>query len=289
MSRIFTQNISDTECIGDSLSKINSNSGNLDTAVQSLSGGSIGGNISLYGANRSITNINNFALSFGTNNAERVRISNSGNVGIGTTVPNQRLTVTGNISATGNIFGTAQAIADNTVTETKITSNAVTPAKLSQPLTLRTGIDTSSGSFKDFTSIPSWVKRITIMFDRVSTTGTGGILVQLGTSSGIQTTNYNGANGVVANSNITATSNISNAFSCSGLVAASVVSGTCVLNLLDPINGTWIATMMLADSNLVRTYNTCGSKTLAGTLDRIRVSANVDSFDAGSVNIMYEG
>jgi hypothetical protein len=38
MARLFTQNILDTECIGDSLVTINNNSQNLDTAVQELSG-----------------------------------------------------------------------------------------------------------------------------------------------------------------------------------------------------------------------------------------------------------
>lgn len=37
MARAFTQNISDTECIGDSLIKINNNSESLDTRVQQLS------------------------------------------------------------------------------------------------------------------------------------------------------------------------------------------------------------------------------------------------------------
>jgi hypothetical protein len=44
-------------------------------------------------ANRSITNTGNFALSFGTNNAERMRISNDGNIGIGVTDAGAKLDV----------------------------------------------------------------------------------------------------------------------------------------------------------------------------------------------------
>jgi len=52
-------------------------------------------------ANRSITNTGNFALAFGTNNTERVRIDNAGNVGIGVS-PSEKLDVLGSQQLRGS-------------------------------------------------------------------------------------------------------------------------------------------------------------------------------------------
>jgi hypothetical protein len=60
------------------------------------------GNIHMSGAaDRTIFNRANNALSLGTNNTTRLRITNAGNVGIGTTSPNELLEVAGNIHLSG--------------------------------------------------------------------------------------------------------------------------------------------------------------------------------------------
>jgi hypothetical protein len=47
----------------------------------------------------------------------------------------------------------------------------------------------------------------------------------------------------------------------------------------------------MASSNAANVWSMAGSITLGGTLDRIRLTTvlGVDFFDAGTVNILYEG
>ena len=51
------------------------------------------------------------------------------------------------------------------------------------PLVSGTSQASTSGTSIDFTSIPSWVKRITVMFNGVSTNGTSNLQIQLGTGA----------------------------------------------------------------------------------------------------------
>ena len=46
-----------------------------------------------------------------------------------------------------------------------------------------TAVASTSGTSNDFTSIPSWVKRITVMFNGVSTNGTSPVQLQIGAGS----------------------------------------------------------------------------------------------------------
>lgn len=150
-------------------------------------------------------------------------------------------------------------------------------------ITSGTAVASTSGTSVDFTSIPSWVKRITVMFSAVSTNGTSVPIVQIGAGS-VETTGYTAA--IMDVSSISST--YTNGFPCTlSMAAADFFLGKITLNLLS--GNLWvaeIATMRGAPS----TYCGSGTKTTSGALDRVRITTanGTDTFDAGSINILYE-
>ena len=164
-------------------------------------------------------------------------------------------------------------------------SAAVTPTMLSQPLTRGTAQTTTSGTNIDFTGIPSWVKRVTVVFSGVSTNGTNNFQIQAGTSAGVVATGYLGAS--ADGPSLTATLFTTGIGIRTGS-AAAVVQGAVVFN--NVTGNTWTASGSLARSDGAAFISTAGSITLSGTLDRIRITTvgGTDTFDAGSINILYE-
>jgi hypothetical protein len=130
----------------------------------------------------------------------------------------------------------------------------------------------------DFTSIPSWVKRVTVMFDQVSLSGSSQVLIQLGDSGGIETTSYVGGTANVAESTGFQIFLNVNTRAASGLFVLTNLSG----NIWVGGGTTW---------NTSETNTSAGVKQLSGTLDRVRITTvnGTDTFDAGSINIAYEG
>lgn len=153
-------------------------------------------------------------------------------------------------------------------------------------LTQGTPVASTSGTVIDFTGIPSWAKRITVMLSGVSTSGSQSPFFQVGTSSGFQTTGYDGRTVFIQSSSLGTTASATG-FPLIALTAITVRSGSLILTSFG--NNTWLASgTVLAHSNLVDMIS--GGVTLSGTLDRVRFSAGgTDTFDAGSVNIMWEG
>jgi hypothetical protein len=146
---------------------------------------------------------------------------------------------------------------------------------------------TASGTSVDFTGIPSTAKRITVMFSGVSTNGTSNVQIQIGTSGGVQTSGYTG-NAWQAN---TINSALSAGFLITPSTAAThTINGIATLALLDSSSGIWAFTSVVGVTTYVGSALTGGAKTLSGTLDRIRITTvnGTDTFDAGTINIMWE-
>ena len=159
-------------------------------------------------------------------------------------------------------------------------------------VTSSTAVASTSGTSIDFTSIPSWVKRVTCIFNTVSTNGASAIIVQAGISTGPITSGYTNTVGVVTTvNNTTRGATITSGFATyqAGSASAYVFSGAIVLVSLGSAN-TWVATGIVNNTGNPDIVMTAGQVALGGTLDRVRfTTANgTDTFDAGSVNIMYE-
>ena len=149
-----------------------------------------------------------------------------------------------------------------------------------------TAVNSTSGTSIDFTSIPSWVKRITVMYAGISTSGTSALILQLGTSSGVVTSGYIGAMSYDAARAIYTTGiGIQNNGSATG-----ISSGKTEVSLLG--SNTWSANGIVGCTvaGTGEVYSSGASIALGGTLDRVRITTvgGTDTFDAGSINILYE-
>jgi hypothetical protein len=153
-----------------------------------------------------------------------------------------------------------------------------------------TAIATTSGTSHDFTGIPSWAKRITVMVSAVSVSGTASPTIQLGDAGGVENTGYIGAVSVVA-AGSTAAANLSSGFQFSSTgAAAQTYQGTLTLTLLDSATNLWSCSGCIGRTDTAVGAFVGGSKALSATLDRIRLTTTngTDTFDAGSINILYE-
>jgi hypothetical protein len=193
------------------------------------------------------------------------------------------ITITGD--TTGNLVFQTQA-GTNTVTVPNGTGTMVVN-NVSSAIVSGTAANATSTSV-DFTGIPSWVKRITVMFDAVSTSGTSNWLIQLGDSGGIENTGYISVGAFLGAS--TGGTSYTAGFGLLVGNASHVEQGLIILSNLT--GNVWTADGSLAGSGSAAgfIYSTSGAKTLSATLDRVRITTvnGTDTFDAGTINIFYE-
>lgn len=153
-----------------------------------------------------------------------------------------------------------------------------------RPLVLET-TKSATGTAVEFTGIPSWVRRITVILNGVSTNGASRPMVQIGSGSFLTSgyTAYGAWAGFAQNfESYTA------GFGMGSGNAANLLYGHYLLTTMG--SNVWVAshTVFLATAGYMLVGS--GTITLSGTLDRVRLSTanGTDAFDAGSVNIMYE-
>jgi hypothetical protein len=201
-----------------------------------------------------------------------------------------QVALSGNASGTGTFtIASPNSNTDRTLTLPDATG---TVALNGTTITSGTAVASTSGTSIDFTGIPSWVKRITVMFAGVSTNGTSIVQIQLGTSGGATTSGYVGVVDTIGSGGASPASLTSGLglFRSGAASASNVIGGIAIFTNVTSNN--WVGCFNGCITTGV-TNTTVGSTqiSLSGTLDRVRITTvnGTDTFDAGSINIMYEG
>ena len=192
------------------------------------------------------------------------------------------------LSQSGTGIMTIVPPATNTNRTLTLPDSTGTVATLGTSLTLATAVASTSGTSIDFTGIPSWVKRITVMFNGVSLSGTSNLLVQLGDAGGVETTDYLGACNTF-NTTPSALNNSSGFLVTEGAGDATwLIHGLMVITNVS--GNVWVASHSVGITGIAAVSIGGGSKTLSDTLTQVRITAvnGTDTFDAGTINIMYE-
>lgn len=194
------------------------------------------------------------------------------------------------LNSTGG--GSVTLTAPNTATDYTATlpagTGTVVVAGSSSALTQGASQASTSGTSIDFTGIPSWAKRVTVMFNGVSTGGTSIKQIQLGDSGGFETTGYLGTGVQLTDAQSVNAATITTGFGIRSALAADTISGAVIITNLT--GNTWVAQGALTDSSRDAGYLVGGAKALSDVLTQVRITTanGTDAFDAGSINILYE-
>lgn len=203
-------------------------------------------------------------------------------------MPLQR--ISGAMVSDGSITGTD--VQDGSITGGDVQDGSLQRADLGESLINRSSaIATQSGTFKDFSGIPSWARRATLLLYGVSTTGTSDILVQLGSSATPLSSGYINGQSIFSWS-----SGILSSTSAAGIpiynnAAAYIWTGRVQMDLLEPGLHNWLVTATL--NNTVTSPSSVISSGIAPltsplSMVRLTTASGVPTFDAGYASISWE-
>jgi hypothetical protein len=185
----------------------------------------------------------------------------------------------------GSITVSAPAVAGSTTQTLVNVTGTLAPIVSGTAQVAVTNFTTSA----DFTGIPDWVKRITVIFNAVSLSGTDAILIQIGDSGGVETTGYSSAVAFVGSSTGGNSRTDGYVATVSGTAANTYAGAVTIVNIS---GNTWVATgntIYESTSPTGFVMPSTGIKTLSAQLDRVSVTrTGTNTFDAGTINIIYE-
>lgn len=154
-------------------------------------------------------------------------------------------------------------------------------AALAPRMKLETAKTANNSGVLEFTQLPSWVKRITLVINELSCSTNARPLIQLGSgtfqASGYSATAWSMGEGAESDGGGFIFGSGSNNDSHTGQFTFTLLTGNVWI-------GSGIVRLVSSDVMYL-----AGSITLSGVLDRIRLVVAPAFFDAGTVNILYEG
>jgi hypothetical protein len=244
----------------------------------------------------------NIATAIATKTDSGILGADQGGTGVAN---NSAMTVTGSgnfaytrtLTAATNVTfpttGTLSTLAGSeTFTNKTLTSPALTSPVISGTptgvgvLTSGTAVTLTTQTSVDFTSIPSWVKRITVNFQGTSLSATANILVQLGTGSTSYTTSGYISTSVACQAAGNTVTSSTAGFVLIDASAAGIISGRLIITNISGNN--WVSSHTAKRDTTTLLFG-AGDISLGAVLTAVRItSTSTDTFDAGSINILYE-
>jgi hypothetical protein len=261
---------------------ISSISGNMNTYVSNVS--STYNVLNQMVSNQS--NINNSIYSNGNINCGNIFanyvINNNGNIIIqngNVNINNGNLILNGKIALGSDYGSTGQVLVSN--------GNTLPSWRSSMTRSITQSMNGLSSV--PFTNIPSWANEIIIMFVNVSTNGTVVPGIEVGTSSG--TYIVSGYLGTIWGNNGAGAANFSTNIRLWNTVWAASYVFHGIVRLYHMGGNVWNIQVNTSRSDAAPTnsYATLGEGRISvgAVLDRVRINVGANTFDAGSINIMY--
>lgn len=142
----------------------------------------------------------------------------------------------------------------------------------------------------DFTGIPAWVKRVTVMISGLSYAAAGTGTLQIGSGS-LTTSGYTSNSAAFTNvPAITMGTQTAGFGALNTAAAATTINGIYILTLANAATNNWVFSQQIyRPTDLIAVIGNGFIALGAGnSLDRLSIVASGSTFDAGTINILYE-